>query len=168
MHFLWSWNTHDLFLIEMNFFPPQAKQNLTALHPLSESCWDSQTSLHDDESTDTTPGEDLFRSYPASSLMCHMAHPVLARLRVLERSRPGDGKTFSALCSVSRSRLSLPAACCHAPVAPDCLIGTFQVREPDKPGQSAQTVIHLFSSRRCSCPFFCALPEVLDIIEEQE
>lgn len=52
------------FLIEMKFSPPQAKQNLTVLHPMSESCWDSQTSLHDDESTDITPGEELFRNQP--------------------------------------------------------------------------------------------------------
>lgn len=52
------------FLIEMEFSPPQAKQNLTVLHPVSESRWDSQTSLHDDESTDVTPREELFRNQP--------------------------------------------------------------------------------------------------------
>lgn len=57
----------------MKFSPPQAKQNLTALHPLSESCWDSQTSLHDDESADVTPGEELFRNQPPCSSMCRMA-----------------------------------------------------------------------------------------------
>lgn len=57
----------------MKFSPPQAKQNLTALHPLSESCWDSQTSLHDDESADVTPGEELFRNQPPCSPMCRMA-----------------------------------------------------------------------------------------------
>lgn len=83
---------------------------------------------------------------------------VLACLGVLERCRPQGGKSFTTLRLVSESRLSLPAASCHAPVAPDCLIGTFQVRGPDKPGQSAQTVIHLFSSRRCSCPLFLRSP----------
>lgn len=73
------------FLIEMKFSLPQAKQNLTALHPLSESCWDSQTSLHDDESTDITPGVDLLRNQPLCWPMCHMASlSVLARLRVSE------------------------------------------------------------------------------------
>lgn len=60
------------FLIEMKFSPPQAKQNLTALHPVSESCWDSQTSLYDDESIDITRGE-LFRNHPLCSQLCHMA-----------------------------------------------------------------------------------------------
>lgn len=44
-------------------------------------------------------------------------------------------------------RLSAPAASRHAPIAPDCLIGTFLlVTSLD----TAQTVIHLFSSHRCS------------------
>ncbi len=77
---------------------------------------------------------------------------------VLERCWRGGGKSSAALCSLSPSRLSLPAASRHAPIAPDCLIGTFQVRGPNKPGQSTQTVIHLFGSRRCSCPLFLRSP----------
>lgn len=142
------------FLIEMKFSLPRAKQNLTALHPLSESCWDSQTSLRDDESTDITAVEDLFRNQPPCSQMCHTASLSLCidTSQSFRDVRTRAGESFAARCSVSRSRLSLPAASCHAPIAPDCLIGTFQVRGPDKPGQSTQTVIHLFSSRRCSCP----------------
>lgn len=50
------------------------------------------------------------------------------------------------------SRFPVPAASCHAPPAPDCLIPTFQVRRPNKPRQCTLTVIHLFGSRRCSSP----------------
>lgn len=142
----------------MKFSPPQAKQNLTVFHPLSESCWDSQTSLRSDESTGF--GEELFRNQPLLSGQ-HVIRPpplsyshMLACLRVSRRCRLMAGKSFAALCSLSQSRLSLPAASRHAPAAPDCLIGTFQVRGSDKSGRSAQTVIHLFSSRRCSCPPF--------------
>lgn len=58
-----------------------------------------------------------------------------------------------SLLSVSEQVISpcsmLPRACCtwlshrHIPG-----------ERADKPGQRTQTVIHLFSSRRCSCPFF--------------
>lgn len=156
MHFLWCWNiSHDLFLIEMKFSPPQAKQNLTVFHPLSESCWDSQTSLRSDESTGF--GEERFRNQPLLSgqqAMQPPLTPICWHVRVSRRCRLVAGKSFAALCSLSQSRLSLPAASRHAPAAPDCLIGTFQVRGSDKSGRSAQTVIHLFSSRRCSCPPF--------------
>lgn len=98
----------------------------------------------------------------------HGSLSALACLGALESCRLWGGwrrqrrwswrKVLATLCSASWSRLSLPAASRHAPVAPDCLIGTFQVRRPDKPGQSTQTVIHLFSSRRCSCPPFLSFP----------
>lgn len=83
---------------------------------------------------------------------------VLARLWGFRDVWTRGWKSFGALCSSPQSRLFLPAASCHAPIAPDCLIGTFQVRGPDKPGQSSQTVIHLFSSRRCSCPLSLRSP----------
>ncbi|KAK2822504.1 hypothetical protein Q5P01_022569 [Channa striata] len=106
----------------------EAKQNLTALHPLSESCWDSQTSLHDDESADVTRGEELFRAQPPRFAHVSPGPPCAGKSRGFQRGcRPEGGKSFAALCSVSQNRLSLPAASCHAPVAPDCLIGTFQV-----------------------------------------
>lgn len=98
----------------------------------------------------------------------HRARPCVTRLIFYigtsqvfyKRCRLGAEKSFPAPCCLSQSRLSLPAASCHAPIAPDCLIGTFQVRGPDKPGHNTQTVIHLFGSRRCSCPpFRCALSQ---------
>lgn len=79
---------------------------------------------------------------------CHMARACLGVLeKVVTRGVESPSPP-------PQSRLSLTAASRHAPVAPDCLIGTFQVRGPDKPGHSTQTVIHLFGSRRCSCPRF--------------
>lgn len=159
MHFLWSWNIAcDLFLIEMKFSPPQAKQNLTALHPLSESCRDSQTSLHV-ESTDIHPWDELFRKQATvlrtASLFGHIAWGSGGVSTRVTRSSAALGFT-------SPSRLSVPAASRHAPPAPDCLIRTFQVRGPDKPGQSALRQWYTCSAvAGVAALFFSALPEVL-------
>lgn len=133
----------------MKFSPPQAKQNLKAPHPLSESCWDSPTSLRNDESRDIIPGEEQFRNPPQLSDMS--PDPFLKQhvLRLCGGVDPGR-RAFASLCSRSQGRLSLPGASRHAPVAPDCLPGTFQAGEADESGQHTQTVIHLFSSHRCS------------------
>lgn len=89
---------------------------------------------------------------------CCFVTPCICKSQAFREVSTRGGKSSAALCSVSQSRLSLPAASRHAPIAPDCLIGTFQVRGLDRPGQSTQTVIHLFGSRRCSCPLFLRSP----------
>lgn len=156
------------FLIEMKFSPPQAKQNLTVLHPMSESCWDSQTSLHDDESTDITAGEELFRNQPPCVTRLSLRWHVSRFFFFFERCRPRAGKSFSTLCSASESRLSLPAACRHAPVAPDCLIGTFQVRGSTSQDRAPRQWYTCSAAAGVAALFFCTLPEVLGVVEESK
>lgn len=160
MHFLWSWNiSRDLFLIEMKFSPPQAKQSLTALHPLSESCWDRQTSLRNNESTDFTPEDELFRNQLPLSLTCQMAITLLACLKTWERCWLRLGSLCRSLLSVPEQVISPsskpPRACCtwlsHRHIPGE---RAWQVRT-ERPDSDT-----LVSSRRCTCPFFSALSEV--------
>lgn len=90
----------------MKFSPLRAKQNLTALHPLSESCWDSQTSPHD-ESTDITGGEELFRN-PAV-----VSHGSSMSGGFREGGDEGGGESFTAASEQVISYCSKPPrACC--------------------------------------------------------
>lgn len=138
----------------MKFSPPRAKQNLAALHPWSESCRDSQTSLHD-ESTDITAGDELLGN---QLLPCRTGSLCASTSRLCGEVSTRGLESPSNSFLVCLSSLSLPAASRHAPIAPDCLIGKFQVRGPDKPGQSAQTVIHLFGAAGVAALFLCTSP----------
>lgn len=119
---------------------------------------DSQASLRNDESAHIAPEEELFRSRTPVLFFPHVTRPLFFSIGISQGFQRGVDmgwkRPSQPLCSLSQSRLSWPAASRHAPVAPDCLIRTFQVRGSDKSGQSTQTVIHLFCSHRCSWPPF--------------
>lgn len=159
MHFLWSWNISlDLFSIEMKF--STLRINITSVRPTLwvSHAMDSQAGLRSDESAHISLGEELVRSPSFALFPPCVTQPLFFRTGMSRGSLRGVDmgwkRPSQPLYSLSQSRLSLPAASCHAPVAPDCLIRTFQLRGSDKSGQSSQTVIHLFCSHRCSWPLF--------------
>lgn len=164
MHFLWRLNiAHDLSLIQMKSPPaPKAKQKLHPALVMLRSSNSPAWLIYRCISWKTSCSETSHNAHTCGKWLTLCLY-VLGCFR--EASTSG-WTSFVALCSVSQSRLSLPAASRHAPIAPDCLIGAFQVRGPTSQDRAPRRWYTCSAAAGVAVLFSCTILEAL--VKEQE